>query len=111
VTLLAHEQASAYREAWVMVNVPFETVDDGTCRVAVLVGGGREGPFRIEDLERRLDRRLVGEEEYGESGRLGSVPESVEGVCEELGVETELHRPAPGPRVRMGDGDARGPGG
>ena len=91
VTLLAYERASAYREAWVMVNVLFETVDDETCRVAVLVGGGREGPFRIKDLEQRLDRWLVGEEEYGETGRLGSVLESIEAVCDELDVRMELH--------------------
>jgi hypothetical protein len=91
VTLLAYERASAYREAWVMVNVLFETVDDETCRVAVLVGGGREGPFRIKDLEQRLDRWLVGEEEYGETGRLGSVVESIEAVCDELDVRMELH--------------------
>ena len=91
VTLLAYERASAYREAWVMVNVLFETVDDETCRVAVLVGGGREGPFRIKDLEQRLDRWLVGEEEYGETGRLGSVLERIEAVCDELDVRMELH--------------------
>jgi hypothetical protein len=60
VTLLAEERASAYRETWVMVNVPFET------------------------------------------GRLGSVLESIEAVREELGVEMELHRAVRGrPRGRL----------
>lgn len=56
MTLLAYEQSAAYREAWVMVAILFEPVDETTSRAVVLVGGGREGPFRIRNLEQRLDR-------------------------------------------------------
>lgn len=88
-TLLAFEKASAYRDDWVMVAVLVEQVDERTANVAVLVGGGREGPYDILDIEQRLTRRGVGEEEYGESGRLGSVVGTIEEVCRELDVDVE----------------------
>lgn len=88
-TLLAWEQASAYRDHWVMVSLLVHQIDDRTATTVVFVGGGREGPFRILDLEQRITRRTVGEDEYGESGRLGSVVDSIEEACAELGVEVE----------------------
>lgn len=86
-TLLAFEQSAAYKDDWVMVSVLIEQVDERTATAAVLVGGGREGPYRILDVEQRLTRREVGEEGYGEAGRLGSVVENIETVCATLGVD------------------------
>lgn len=86
-TLLAFEQTAAYKDDWVMVSVVVDRIDDRTAEIVVFVGGGRDGPFQIPDLEQRLTRREVGEDAYGESGRLGSVVETIEQVCAELDVE------------------------
>lgn len=89
-TILAFEQTAAYKEDWVMVSVLFNRIDERTTKVVVLVGGGREGPFRNFSLEKRLTRREVGEENYGEAGRLGSVIRTIEEVCTELDVDVTV---------------------
>jgi hypothetical protein len=107
MTLLAYEQSAAYREAWVMVAILFEPVDETTSRAVVLVGGGarrRWARGTVPDQEPRTaarslgltdgpageNRWLVGEEADGETGRLGSVVERIEDVCETLDVALEL---------------------
>ena len=86
-TQIAYERGSAYDESWLMVSVLVETVDDRTRTVVVLVGGGGEGPFKMEELS--LRRLREGEGAVGQAGRFATVLEDIERVCAELEVTVE----------------------
>jgi hypothetical protein len=84
-TQLAYERGSAHEDSWLVVSVLVERVDDRTSDVVVLVGGGGEGPFKLEEVSMR--RLLRGEGSVGEAGRFGTVLEDVKGACESLDLE------------------------
>lgn len=84
-THLAYERAAAYENSWVMVSILVEQIDDRTCAVFTLVGGGGEGPFKLEEISMR--RILHGEESVGEMGRFGTVLKDIKQVCDSLDLE------------------------
>ena len=84
-TVVAYERAAAYEDSWLTVTLVAEAVDDRTCTVVVLVGGGGRGPFKLEEVSPR--RILEGEEAVGEAGRFETVLEDVRDVVEELDLE------------------------
>lgn len=88
-THVTYERGSAHSDAWVMVSVLFEQVDTGTGTVVVLVGGGGEGPFKVEELS--MTRLLEGNDAVGQAGRFATVLRDVRDVCTDLDlmVETE----------------------
>jgi hypothetical protein len=86
-TKVAYERAAAYENSWLVVSVLVETVDDRTADIVVLVGGGGEGPFKLEEINMR--RLVRGEESFGQAGRLVTVLEDVRDVCEELSLSVE----------------------
>ncbi|WP_276273218.1 hypothetical protein [Haloarcula litorea] len=88
-THVAYERGSAHENSWVVVSLLVEPVDEETATVVVQVGGGGEGPFKLEEISPR--RLLEGEEAVGQAGRFATVLEDVESVCSdlELSVETE----------------------
>lgn len=89
ITQLAYERGSAYDDSWLMVSVLVEQLDDETCTVVVLVGGGGEGPFKLEEISMR--RVFRGEDSFGQAGRFATVLEDVNQVAEslDLNVDTE----------------------
>lgn len=96
-TQLVYERAAAYEDSWLMVSVLVEELDDRTCSVAIYVGGGGRGPFKLEEISAR--RLLRGEGSVGQAGRFATVLRDVRGVCEslELTVDTLSEtEPAPG---------------
>jgi hypothetical protein len=84
-TQFVYERGSAHQNDWVMLSVLAETVDAETCAVVVFVGGGGEGPFKLEDLN--VTRLLRGRDAVGEAGRVATVLRDVERVAESLGLE------------------------
>jgi hypothetical protein len=86
-TQVAYERGSAYDSSWLMVSLLVERVDERTARVVVLVGGGGEGPFKLEELS--MQRLLAGEESVGQAGRFASVLRDIDTVCDSLGVDVE----------------------
>lgn len=88
-TQIAYERGAAHENSWLVVSVLVDRVDAETCTVAVFVGGGGEGPFKLEELSIR--RLLKGEESVGQAGRFATVLEDIEAVCSDLSltVETE----------------------
>lgn len=86
-TQLAYERAAAYEDSWLMVSVVVETVDERTRTVVVLVGGGGEGPFKLQEITLRRLRR--GEEAVGEAGRFGTVLRDIKKVCDSLDLTVE----------------------
>lgn len=85
VTQIVYERAAAYEDSWLMVSLLVETVDERTCTVVIFVGGGGEGPFKLEEVS--LRRVLQGEEAVGEAGRFGTVLRDVKQVVESLELE------------------------
>jgi hypothetical protein len=86
-TQITYERGSAYDDSWLMVSVLVETVDDRTRTVVVSVGGGGEGPFKMEEITvRRLQQ---GEEAAGQAGRFATVLRDIEQMCSELAVSVE----------------------
>lgn len=86
-TQIAYERGSSYDDSWVVVSVLVETVSDRTRTVVVFVGGGGEGPFKIEELSVR--RLLEGEEAVGQTGRFATVLRDIKQVCAEIAVTVE----------------------
>lgn len=86
-TCVTYERASAHADAWVMVSVLFEQVDAETGTVVVLVGGGGEGPFKLEELS--MTRLLEGNDAVGQAGRFATVLRDVRGVCTDLDLTVE----------------------
>lgn len=88
-THITYERAAAHESSWLVVSLLVEQQDKDRCTVVVSVGGGGEGPFKLEELSPR--RLLKGEESVGQAGRFGTVLEDVARVCSELSltVETE----------------------
>lgn len=82
VTQIAYERGAAFEDSWLMVSILFEQTDDRTCTVVVLVGGGGEGPFKLEEVSVR--RVLEGEESVGEAGRFATVLRDVKRVADSL---------------------------
>jgi hypothetical protein len=89
VTQLAYERGAAFEDSWLMVSILVKRDDDRTCTVVVFVGGGGEGPFKLEEISAR--RVLQGERSVGEAGRFGTVLKDLKQVAEslELDVVTE----------------------
>lgn len=85
VTQVAYERAAAHENSWLMVSILIERVDASTNTVVVFVGGGGEGPFKLEELSAR--RLLRGEEAVGEPGRLATVLRDLDTVAESLDLE------------------------
>jgi len=81
-TQVTYERAAAYEDSWMMVSVLVETKDAETRTVVVFVGGGGEGPFKLEEISMR--RVLQGEEAVGEAGRFGTVLKDIKDVIDEL---------------------------
>jgi hypothetical protein len=86
-TQIAYERGSTYDDSWLMVSVLVETVDDRTRTVVAFVGGGGEGPFKMEEFSIR--RLQAGEEAVGQAGRFATVLRDIEQVCAELEVTVE----------------------
>ena len=86
-THLAYERAAAYEDSWLVVSVLVERVDERTSTVAVLVGGGGEGPFKLEEISAR--RLLRGEEAVGQAGRFATVLRDIESVIDSLDLDVE----------------------
>lgn len=86
-TQVAYERGSAHDSSWLMVSLLVERVDERTERVVVLVGGGGEGPFKLEELS--VQRLLAGEESVGQAGRFAGVLRDVDDVCDSLGLDVE----------------------
>ncbi|MBX0325078.1 hypothetical protein EGH21_18780 [Halomicroarcula sp. F13] len=89
VTQIAYERASAHLDSWLLVSLLLEPVDEETATLVVMLGGGGEGPFKLDEVT--LKRVLEGEEAVGATGRLATVLKDVRAVCEllDLDVETE----------------------
>jgi hypothetical protein len=89
VTQIAYERGSAFEDSWLMVSVLVEQEDDRTCTAVVFVGGGGEGPFKLEEVSMR--RVLRGEKAVGEARRFETVLRDVKQVAEslDLAVATE----------------------
>lgn len=87
VTQVVWEQGSSYSQAWLMVSILVELEEEDTARVVVFVGGGGQGPFKLEEVS--LRRLLKGEGSVGESGRFATVLRDVDRVCESLDLEVE----------------------
>ena len=81
-TQVAWERGAAFEDSWLMVSVLVERGDDRTCTVVVFVGGGGEGPFKLEEVSMR--RLLQGEESVGEAGRFATVLRDVKRVADSL---------------------------
>jgi hypothetical protein len=84
---VVYERGAARSDDWVTVTVLYDRVDDRTGTVVVFVGGGGEGPFKLDGLS--MDRLLEGEESVGEAGRFATVFADVEDVCDELDLSVE----------------------
>lgn len=87
-THVSYERAAAYENSWLMVSVLVEQEDDRTATVVCKVGGGGEGPFKLEELTAR--RFLRDEEAFGESGRFLDVLEDIDAVCASLDLDVEV---------------------
>ena len=87
-THVSYERAAAHEDSWLVISVLAERVDDRTTTVVVKVGGGGEGPFKLEELTTR--RFLRDEEEFGESGRFVDVLEEITDVCASLDLDVEV---------------------
>lgn len=88
LTQIAYERASKWEDAWLMVSVLVDVEDDRTCTVALFVGGGGKGAFKMEEMPMR--RILGGEDATGEAGRFVEVLEDVEEVVDSLALEVDL---------------------
>jgi len=86
-TQITYERGAAHEDSWLVVSVLADQVDAETCRLAIFVGGGGEGPFKLEALSAR--RLLSGEESVGQAGRFATVLEDIEAVCSELSLSVE----------------------
>lgn len=87
ITQLAYERGSAHESSWLMVSVLVEQVDPRTCTVVVLVGGGGEGPFKLEEITMR--RIVRGEDTVGQAGRFATVLRDVNEVAESLDLDVD----------------------
>ncbi|WP_424000328.1 hypothetical protein ACOZ4I_13360 [Haloarcula salina] len=87
MTQLTYERGSVSDESWLMVALLVDTVDEQTSTVVVSVGGGGEGPFKMEDVSIR--RLREGEKAVGQAGRFGAVLQDVKQVCDELALSVE----------------------
>jgi hypothetical protein len=86
-TQVAYERAAAYEDSWLLVSVLVERVDEETGTVVLFVGGGGEGPFKLEELSMR--RIFQGEQSVGQAGRFADVLKDIEELCESLDLEVE----------------------
>jgi hypothetical protein len=86
-TQLAYERGSSHSNSWLQVSILVETVDDRTATVVVFVGGGGEGPFKLEEITAR--RIVHGEQSVGQAGRFVTVLRDVKKVCESLDLDVE----------------------
>lgn len=86
-TKVAYERGAAAQDSWLMVSVLVERVAADTSTVAVFVGGGGEGPFKLEDLN--MTRLLRGRDAVGAAGRITTVLQDVEEVAESLDLAVE----------------------
>ncbi len=84
---VVYERGAARSDDWVTVTLLYDRVDDRTGTVAVFVGGGGEGPFKLDELS--MDRLLEGTEAVGAAGRFATVLDDVESVCDDLGLSVE----------------------
>lgn len=87
-THVSYERAAAHENSWLLVSVLIEQVDARTVTVVLNVGGGGEGPFKLEELKAR--RLLRDEESFGESGRFLDVLEDVSDVCAALDLDVDV---------------------
>lgn len=88
-TQVVYERGSSYENSWLVVSVVVERVDEQESTVVLFVGGGGEGPFKMEEVTLRRIRQ--GEESVGQAGRFATVLRDLEAVFEslELTVTTE----------------------
>lgn len=91
VTQVVYERAAVRDPSWLMVSLLVEELDEESCRLALFVGGGGEGPFKLEEMS--VPRLIRGEEDFGESGRFGTVIEDVREVAGSLGLDVEPEWP------------------
>lgn len=87
-TLVSYERAGAYENSWLLISVLVEQKDDRTATVVCKIGGGGEGPFKLE--ERTARRYLRDEEGFGESGRFFDVLDDVGDVCASLDLSVDV---------------------
>jgi len=87
-TKVTYERAAAFEKSWVMVSLVVEFVDERTSTVVLCVGGGGEGPFKLEELS--LRRLTKGEEEVGQAGRFATVLEDLRDVCDSLDLSVSV---------------------
>jgi len=87
-THVTYERAAAYESSWLLVSVLVEREDDRTATVVVTVGGGGEGPFKLEEITAR--RFIKDEERHAESGRFLDVLEDIADRCAELDVDVDV---------------------
>ncbi len=88
-TQFTYERGAAFENSWLMVSILVEVVDERTRTVVVFVGGGGEGPFKLEEVSVR--RITHGEGAVGEAGRFETVLRDVRQVADalDLTVTTE----------------------
>lgn len=87
-THVSYERAAASENSWLMVSLLVERVDDRTVTVVLKVGGGGEGPFKLEEL--KLRRLLRDEADYGEAGRFRDVLADIDAVCTDLDLSVDV---------------------
>jgi hypothetical protein len=83
-TQISYERGSAHENSWLMVTILVDAVDEQTRTVAVFVGGGGEGPFKLEEFTMR---RFLKSDTFGEKGRFGTILRDIEQVCDSLDLE------------------------
>jgi hypothetical protein len=86
-THLLYEHAAAHSEGWLAVSLLFDDHGDDSATLAVLVGGGGSGPFKLEEFS--MTRLLAGDEAVGAAGRFATVLRDVERTCDDLDLTVE----------------------